>query len=135
MIDELELLFDSPDYFHYYGNFKQFLPQKEQEGFSKRVAILEKKYQINNHSQSSLGGDYYSGTQENTLIIENEKHLQADSKNCPLCHEKIKIPFRSSCGHVCCFECWVVALKNKKECPCCGLKGIKVRSLSKEFFQ
>lgn len=40
---------------------------------------------------------------------------------CPICMQTMKDAFLTACGHSFCYMCIMTHLKNKSNCPCCGL--------------
>jgi hypothetical protein len=52
---------------------------------------------------------------------------------CLICHGKLRSPFQSPCGHICCYVCWKGTLKVSKKCPICA-QPCRPKDLKKLFF-
>ncbi|XP_062501270.1 regulator of telomere elongation helicase 1-like [Corticium candelabrum] len=52
---------------------------------------------------------------------------------CMICNGKLRSPFESPCGHLCCFVCWKSSLKVAKKCPVCKAP-VRSRQLKKKSF-
>ena len=76
-----------------------------------RVAHVKKKSKVMNLLNKFTNAP---GTQNS---VNNE--VQCKNLSCLICLQVPERPCVSSCGHVCCQQCWYQHLKVMKTCPCC----------------
>ena len=76
-----------------------------------RVADVKKKSKVMNLLNKFTNAP---GTQNS---VNNE--VQCKNLSCLICLQVPERPCVSSCGHVCCQQCWYQHLKVMKTCPCC----------------
>ena len=133
LVDGLGALFaHRPDLF---SRFRGVLPPVHQPIFDRHAprALLRKESKplidpLGDPLDAGKKRPQYQFAGHQTVVIEKlpgvfrgkESPRKEAGHGCGKCGKRADKPFKASCGHVCCYECWVSTLREKAVCPVAG---------------
>ena len=79
---------------------------------SRKVTIASRH--VSEHMSQPMDHDQVSNLPEGDLKLTNTDFI------CPICFEVLKEPFITRCGHIYCYDCITMTIKNFGRCPMCN---------------